>query len=92
MEAAFDPGKADFSGIAPELYVSAALQKTFVEVNEEGVEAAAATGMAPLTVGLPHPKPEPFKMIVDRPFMLLIEDDGTGTILFMGVMFDPQAG
>jgi serpin B len=90
MKTAFNPTNADFSGIAPQLYISAARQKTFVEVKEEGTEAAVVTGMAPGTVGIEMPPPNPFKMIVDRPFLFLIEDKQTGTILFMGVMFDPE--
>ena len=92
MKAAFESKQADFSGIAPKLYVSAALQKTFVEVKEEGTEAAAVTGMALTSAGPEIPRPEPFIMIVDRPFLFLIEDNWTKTILFMGLMFDPQAG
>jgi serpin B len=90
MQAAFDMDKADFFGIAPQLYISAARQKTFVEVKEEGTEAAAVTGIAPAMSGIEMPPPNPFQMIVDRPFLFLIEDNQTGTILFMGVMFDPQ--
>jgi serine protease inhibitor len=90
MKAAFDSLGADFSGIAPQLFISDARQKTFVEVKEEGTEAAAVTGMT-LSEGMaPMPPPNPFEMIVDRPFLFLIEDKQTGTILFMGVMFDPQ--
>lgn len=87
MKTAFDMKQADFSGIASNLYISAARQKTFVEVNEEGTEAAAVTGMA-VTASV-EPAREHFEMTVDRPFVFLIEDNRTGMILFMGVMFDP---
>jgi serpin B len=90
MKTAFDPVGADFSGIAPQLFISAARQKTFVEVKEEGTEAAAVTGIAVEAGGMMMPPPNPFQMIVDRPFLFLIEDRQTGTILFMGVMFDPE--
>ena len=87
MRAAFDPSTANFSGIAPGLFISAARQKTFVEVNEEGTEAAAVTAVAPsLSAFTPR-----FEMTVDRPFLFLIEDKQTRTILFMGVVFDPTA-
>ena len=89
MQAAFDMDKADFSGIATNLYISAARQKTFVEVKEEGTEAAAVTGMNMQSSGIAMPPRNPFQMIVDRPFLFLIEDNQTGTILFMGVIFDP---
>jgi serpin B len=91
MKTAFDMEKADFSGIATNLYISAARQKTFVEVKEEGTEAAAVTGIPmPNSVGIHMPPPNPFQMIVDRPFLFLIEDKPTGTILFMGALFNPQ--
>ncbi len=88
MKAAFDASIADFSGIAPRLFISAARQKTFVEINEEGTEAAAvsAVGVALTSLTL---APKPFQMIVDRPFLFLIEDRQTGAILFMGMVFDP---
>jgi len=89
MKTAFDPTNADFSGIAPQLFISAARQKTFVEVKEEGTEAAAVTGIAVAAGGMMMPPPNPFQMIVDRPFLFLVEDKQTGMILFMGVMFDP---
>jgi serpin B len=89
MRAAF--GKADFSGMADRgLFISAVRQKAFVEVNEEGTEAAAATvGLTELS-GHRDP-PKPFQMIVDRPFLFLIEDYQTKMILFMGVVYDPGA-
>ncbi|MEI9864724.1 MAG: serpin family protein [Limisphaerales bacterium] len=90
MKSAFDASKADFSGIAPQLYISAVLQKTFVEVKEEGTEAAAVTGIIMMTKGVKMPPPDPFQMIVDRPFLFLIEDSRTGIILFVGTVFDPQ--
>ncbi|MEI7935052.1 MAG: serpin family protein [Verrucomicrobiota bacterium] len=87
MRAAF--GKADFSGISDQsLFVSAVRQRAFVEVNEEGTEAAAGTGM-PMPSGIEENPPKPFQMIVDRPFLFLIEDQQTRTVLFMGVVFDP---
>lgn len=91
MRAAFDESAADFSGIAPGLFISAVRQKTFVEVNEEGTEAAAATGVAASLTAF-QPPSEPFKMVVDRPFLYFIEDRRTEAVLFMGIVFDPAAG
>ncbi len=91
MKSAFDLEKANFSGIAPQLYISTVLQKTFVEVKEEGTEAAAVTGITMQAGGIPMPPLNPFKMIVNRPFLFLIEDGKTGTILFIGTVFDPES-
>ena len=89
MKAAF--GKADFSGISDRLpFISAVRQKAFVEVNEERTEAAAVTAVA-LSEGIDMNPPKPFQMIVDRPFLFLIEDRQTKTVLFMGVVYDPGA-
>jgi serine protease inhibitor len=89
MMAEFDAG-ADFSGIADSRpYISAVRQRAFVEVTEEGTEAAAATALA-LTESLRVEPPERFEMIVDRPFLFLIEHQPTHTILFMGVVHDPS--
>jgi serpin B len=89
MKAAFD--KTDFTGISDHgLFVSAVRQRTFVDVNEEGTEAAAVTGAPMLSEANMNP-PKPFRMIVDRPFVFLIEDRETKAILFMGVVFDPSA-
>ena len=88
MRAAF--GKADFSGISDRgLFVSAVRQKAFVEVKEEGTEAAAVTMMTQ-SLGIEMNLPKPFQMIVDRPFLFLIEDQQTRTILFMGVVYNPE--
>ena len=89
MKSAFS--KADLSGIADgPLFISAVRQATFVEVNEEGTEAAAVTGV-PGSKGIEMDPPKPFQMIVDRPFLFLIADEQTGVILFMGVVFEPGA-
>ena len=84
-------GRADFSGVSDRsLFVSAVRQRAFVEVNEEGTEAAAVTMMTIESSGPSNP-PKPFEMIVDRPFLFLIEDRQTKTVLFMGVVYDPGA-
>lgn len=79
MESAFDMS-ADFSGISEGLFISNVLHKAIIEVNEEGSEAAAATAVI-----MPTSAPiEPITFIADRPFVFLITDDTTGTIMFMG--------
>ncbi|MDZ4131967.1 MAG: serpin family protein [Dethiobacteria bacterium] len=88
MGIAFDGSAADFSGMhpmPPRLVISEVKHKTFVEVNEEGTEAAAVTS---IEVGVTA-MPETFSMIVDRPFFFAIADDMTGTILFMGSVTNP---
>jgi serine protease inhibitor len=86
MGIAFDHARADFYRIAdvrPErLYITRVEQKTFVEVNEEGTEAAAATVVA---IG-PTSAPQVFEMRVDRPFVLAIRERLSGTVLFLGMM------
>ncbi|WP_193195979.1 serpin family protein [Nostoc sp. MG11] len=89
MEEAFS-SKANFSGMGKNFAISQVQHKTFVEVNEEGTEAAAATSVAVEAVSL-RQQPQPFKMIVDRPFFCVIRDNQTGNILFMGSIFEPQS-
>lgn len=89
MEIAFDDSAADFSGmreIPPRLYISDVKHKSFVEVNEEGTEAAAATSVE---IRLESARPDYFSMIVDRPFFFAIADDMTGAVLFMGSVLEP---
>ncbi|WP_017651589.1 serpin family protein [Fortiea contorta] len=88
MEEAFS-SKANFSGMGKNLAISEVKHKTFVEVNEEGTEAAAATSVGIVATSL-REKPQPFRMIVDRPFFCAIRDHQTGSILFMGSIVDPQ--
>ena len=82
MGIAFGSG-ADFSGMAPSLFISEVKHKTFVEVNEEGTEAAAVTAV----VGV---KSVPSVFRVDRPFFFAIYDAETETILFMGTVTEPM--
>ena len=88
MGIVFDESAADFSGmhpVPPNLYISEVKHKTFIEVNEEGTEAAAVTSVE---VGMTA-MPETFSMIIDRPFFFAIADDMTGSILFMGSVLNP---
>ncbi len=89
MKAAFTD--ADFSGMhtgAEDLKISAVLHKAFVDVNEEGTEAAAATGVVIVTTSAaPPPMPKYFR--ADRPFLYLIRDHKTGSVLFMGRLSEP---
>ena len=85
MAGIFDISKADFSAMTDDnVAVDSVKHKTFVEVNEEGTEAAAVTSLQSRG-GIP-----PFKMNVNRPFFCAIRDHTTGTILFMGTIVDPQ--
>ena len=89
MREAFIPGTANFSGMSGDaLFVSEVLQKSFVDVNEEGTEAAAVTTVTVGRSAIMEPV-KPFEMIVDHPFFFVISDQTTGTILFMGIVNDP---
>lgn len=94
MAEAFDPGIADFSGMAKltpteRLFISEVKHKAFAEVNEEGTKAAAVTSVAIATGSITIP-PKPFVMKVDRPFFFAIRDNVTGALLFMGSIVDPK--
>jgi serpin B len=89
MKDAFMPGKADFSGMATgeKLHITAVLHKAFVDVNEKGTEAAAATAIGIGTTSLPQPG----VFHCDRPFVFVIRDHRNGTILFMGRVANPAS-
>jgi serine protease inhibitor len=90
VKTAFDQDKSDFRALSNEqTFISEACQKAFVEVNEEGTEAAAVTVMAVQKREISINAPKPFEMIVDRPFLFIIEDGASHSILFMGAIFDP---
>ncbi|MGB7893844.1 MAG: serpin family protein [Microcoleus sp.] len=83
MAGIFDISQADFSPMTDDkIAVDSVKHKTFVEVNEEGTEAAAVTSI--------ETRSSPFQMNVNRPFFCAIRDNTTGTILFMGTIVDPQ--
>jgi serpin B len=80
---------ADFSGVnggGDPLFIKAVEHKAVVRVDEKGTEAAAATGVVAGTTSVP-PQPVPF--IADRPFLFVIRDGQTGTLLFVGRLSDP---
>jgi serpin B len=88
MSDAFDPELADFSAMVgqKELYISAVIHKAFLEVNEEGSEAAAATGVV-VSVTSIAPSPPIFK--ADHPFVFFIRDNKSQSILFLGRVLNP---
>ncbi len=84
---AFSPSLADFSGISTQpLFISDVVHKAFVQADEEGTEAAAATGIIMRTTAMPMP-PKVFR--ADHPFLFLIRAKASGDILFMGRVCDP---
>lgn len=89
MAVAFDPNAADFTGINPlvQLYISKVKHKTFVDVNEEGTEAAAVTSVEIALTSVDGSGPT---MRVDRPFVFAIHEINSGTILFMGKIEKPE--
>jgi serine protease inhibitor len=95
MAVAFDPDKADFSAMynmssEERVFISEVLQKTFVEVNEEGTEAAAVTAVRMKMTSAVGGESQKFRMVVDHPFFCAIRDDRTGAILFTGIIVNPE--
>lgn len=90
MGVAFDPGFADFTRINSDgnLYISDVKHKTFIETNEEGTEAAAVTSVeiSYTSIGT---DPQPVSFIADHPFVYVITEKSTGTILFIGSVVNP---
>ena len=82
---------ADFSGIGEEpLKISEVVHKAFVEVNEEGTEAAAATAVVMVTLRRRHAAREPKVFKADHPFLFFIRDRNTNAVLFSGRVLDPK--
>lgn len=91
MKDAFNYDLADFSGMDGKrhyLFIGAVIHKAFVKVGEKGTEAAAATAVGMGTGGGPPATASLFD--ADRPFLFLIRDNQTGSILFMGRVTDPS--
>ena len=87
MHTAFS-GRADFSGMdgGRNLYIDEVIHQAFVDVNEEGTEAAAATAVTLMRMAMPLP----LEFRADHPFMFAIQEKQTGNILFLGGVYDPS--
>ncbi|MBC8097635.1 MAG: serpin family protein [Akkermansiaceae bacterium] len=98
MKSAFDepPGSAKFDRMAPRtpddyLYISDVYHKTFLKIDEQGTEAAAATAVGiDESIGLHSPPPKPIEVKVDHPFLFAILHRSTGVCLFLGRVTDPR--
>ena len=96
MGIVFEPGRANFGGMladafdpvvpGTDLHITRVKQKSFLAVNEEGTEAAAATSVGVGVTSAPIP------VVVDRPFLLAIRERLSGTIFFLGAIVDPPPG
>jgi serpin B len=92
MRKAFDQDTADFSAMTgkKDLWISAAIHKAFVDVNEEGTEAAAATAVTMVAGAMMRrDEPPPILFNADHPFLFAIRENGSKAILFMGRVTDP---
>jgi len=91
MTDAFSPGSADFSGMngKRDLFISAVIHKAYVDVNEEGTEAAAATAVTMKVTSIGPTRIPVFR--ADHPFLFLIRDNLSGSILFIGRVVNPSA-
>jgi len=92
IKEAFNSNSADFSKMVTvegqNVYISEVMHKTYIDVNEKGTEAAAATSIEMSATSAPQPE-EMFEMIVDRPFVFTIDDKESGEILFIGAIINP---
>ena len=88
MSRAFDPRLADFSNIVPlnGLFIQNVIHKSFIELDETGTEAAAVTS---ISIGLTSDEPTPKQFNANHPFLFLIREVESNTILFTGAIFEP---
>ena len=91
MPDAFSSEAANFSGIdgSMDLFIQNVIHKAYVSVDETGTEAAAATGV---TVGVTSAPAEPIQVEIDHPFIFVIRDIESGTLLFVGRVLNPSQG
>ncbi len=91
MPTAFDPAAADFSGIttAERLFIAGVVHQANIDVDEDGTVAAAATAVGMGAAGLPQ---DFVKLALDHPFLFVLRDSPTGTVLFLGHVADPSLG
>jgi serpin B len=96
MTRAFDRQKADFSGITGQpalnvpFWIDQIRHRAFIEVMEDGTEAAAVTAIAMKASSIPQRLPEPEPFHVDHPFLFYIVDNATGVVLFQGRITEPR--
>lgn len=91
MKKAFQPHAADFSGIngGRDLFIGYVKHKSYIDVNENGTEAAAVTAVGVFTTSVPAEPPGKIRFNVDRPFIFTISEKTTGIILFVGEIRAP---
>ena len=89
MGVAFDVSKADLTLMRKQrdLVLSEVKHKTYVDVNEEGTTASAATSAG---ISVTSVRMDPFQFVADRPFIIAIKEDSTGAILFLGAIRNPK--
>jgi serine protease inhibitor len=89
VQRAFDPDRADFSGLVSEpLHISLVQHQAVLRVDEQGFEGAAATAVVMRTVSMVVAEPVPFH--VDRPFLVVVRHKATGAVYFLARVTDPQ--
>lgn len=83
--------QADFSGLTSlQAAINQVRHKTYLEVTEKGTEAAAATSVGITVTSAPMAAEQPFEMVIDRPFAMVLRDRQSGTLLFLGIVRDPR--
>ena len=79
-----------FAGAPGELFVDGVIQEAVIKLDEKGVEAAAATAIRMRSLGIETPPKNSATVIADRPFLMVLTEQQTGTILFMARVLDPR--